>query len=194
MTHPQKSVNRYQEIFIRLLKRSILAAPFFLIGWYVLHKTTALDNIGLAFFGLAIMIVGAIILAFPLAELFAEPTGNLFWPDERFDRPQPAYSIPQSKRARGLYEEAMAGFEKIAEEHPEETQPYVEMIDIAIVNLHDPQRAHAIFLRGVSVLEKEEDRATLVRMYGAIQTRLNSRPGNSVAAAVTPCGGIRVKP
>lgn len=87
------------------------------------------------------MIMGSIIIAFPLAELIAEPTGNLFWPSDRFDRPQPAYSIPQSKRARGLYEEAMAGFEKLAEEHPQEVQPYVEMIDIAIVNLHDPLRA-----------------------------------------------------
>jgi len=124
------------------------------------------------------MIMGAIILAFPLAALIAEPTGNLFWPSEKYDRPQPQYSIPQSKRARGLYEEAMDGFEKIAEEHPQETQPYVEMIDIAIVNLHDPVRAKAIFHHGIDVLKKDEDRETLARMYRAIETRLNSRPGS----------------
>ena len=174
MKHRQKSVNRYREIFIRLLKRFILAAVFFLAGFYFLNQ----GNIGFLFIGFALFIVGAIILAFPLAALIAEPTGNLFWPSAHYDRPQPAYSIPQSKRARGLYEEAMAGFEKIAEEHPGEMQPYVEMIDIAIVNLHDQKRANAIFHRGISVLKKSEDRETLVRMYRAIQTRLNSRPGS----------------
>jgi len=174
MTNRRKSVDRYGGLFIRLLKRSILAAALFLIGFYLLHQ----GNIAFVFIGFAPIILGAIIIAFPLAELFAEPTGNLFWPSEHYDHPQPQYSIPQSKRARGLYEEAMTGFEKLAEEHPQETQPYFEMIDIAIVNLHDPQRAKAIFHRGIAALEKEEDRETLARMYRAIQTRLNSRPGN----------------
>lgn len=169
MKHRQRSVNRYGDLFIRLFKRSILAALFFLIGFYLLHTAFFI-------FGFVAFIAGAIILAFPLAELFAEPTGNLFWPSKQYDRPQPAYSIPQSKRARGLYEEAMAGFEKIAEEHPEEVQPYVEMIDIAIVNLHDPIRAQAIFRCGIDVLKKDEDREALARIYGAIKTRLNSRP------------------
>ncbi|MBU0714475.1 MAG: hypothetical protein KJ964_03835 [Verrucomicrobia bacterium] len=174
MKHRQKSIDRYGGLFIRLLKRVILAILLFVAGFYLLHQ----GNLGLLVIGFAPIILGAVIVAFPLAELFAEPTGNLFWPSEHYDRPQPAYSIPQSKRTRGLYEEAMAGFEKIAEEYPQEVQPYVEMIDIAVVNLHDPQRANAIFHRGVSILKKDEDRETLVRMYRAIQTRLNSRTGN----------------
>ena len=174
MKHRQQSVNRYGDFCFRLLKRFILAALFFSIGFYLLHQ----GNIGAAFIGLPAFIVGAIIVAPPLAELIAEPTGNLFWPSAQYDRPQPAYSIPQSKRARGLYEEAMAGFEKLAKEHPGEVQPYIEMIDIAIVNLHDPKRAQVIFHRGIDALQKDEDRETLARMYHAIQTRLNSRPGN----------------
>ena len=154
--------------------RFILAALFFWLGWYFLIH----GNIGGAFIGCAAFIMGAVIVAAPLAELIAEPAGNLFWPSARYDRPQPAYSIPQSKRARGLYEEAMAGFEEIAGEHPQEVQPYVEMIDIAIVNLHGPERAKAILQRGFFILKKDEDREALVRMYCAITTRLNSRPAN----------------
>lgn len=174
MKHRQKYVSRYGGIFFRLLKRFLWAGPCFLAGFYLLHS----NNPGVLCIGMACMILGSIILAFPLAELFAEPTGNLFWPSDRYDRPQPAYSIPQSKRARGLYEEAMAGFEQIAAEYPQETQAYVEMLDVAIVDLHDPQRAQAIFHRGISVLEKEDDRETLARMYRAIRTRLNSRSAN----------------
>jgi len=72
----------------------------------------------------------------------------------------------------------MAGFEKIAEEHPDEVKPYIEMIDIAIVNLKDPDRANAIYQRGLSLLSKEDDKAVLARMYGAMRTRLNARPSN----------------
>lgn len=173
MKRSLKSVND-EGIFSGLLKRSVWAVALFSIGWYLLRQ----EDIAFVLIGFVPIIVGAIIVAFPLAGLIAEPTGNLFWPSARYDRPQPAYSIPQSKRARGLYEEAMDGFEKIAEEYPQEIQPYIEMIDVAILNFHDPERAEAIFQRGVSILKKEEDRETLARMYGAIRTRLNSRPAN----------------
>ncbi|MDD5678815.1 MAG: hypothetical protein PHW60_12635 [Kiritimatiellae bacterium] len=173
MKNSQKSVSRYGDLFIRLLKRLIPAAACFLAGFYLLHTAFFI-------FAFPLFLAGAIILAAPLATLLAEPTGNLFWPSAYYDRPQPQYSIPQSKRARGLYEEAMAGFEEIAEEYPQETQPYVEMIDLAIVDFHDPERAKAVFHRGISILEKDEDRETLARMYGAIKTRLDSRPGNGL--------------
>jgi len=66
------------------------------------------------------------------------------------------YGIPRAKRANGLYEEAIADLEKIALEYPEELQPYVEIIDIAIVNLKDPERARQTYQRGLSVLKNEE--------------------------------------
>jgi len=124
------------------------------------------------------IVAGAIILASPLTRLLAEPAGSLFYPVRRFDRPQPMYSIPQSKRAKGLYEEAMAGFEKIAETYPDEVQPYIHMIDIAIVNLKDPDRANAIYQRGFSTLKQNDAKGELARMYSAIRTRLNARTSN----------------
>ena len=72
----------------------------------------------------------------------------------------------------------MAGFEGIAAEHPNEVKPYIEMIDIAIVNLKDPERANRIFQRGFCVLKKDENKEVLARMYGAIRTRLNAKPSN----------------
>jgi hypothetical protein len=69
----------------------------------------------------------------------------------------------------------MAGFEKIAQDFPDEVQPYIEMIDIAIVNLGDAGRANRIFQRGVSALKKDEDKEALASMYSAIRTRLNAR-------------------
>lgn len=161
-------MNDYRSICVSLGWRALIAAPFFVVG------------ITGALFVLSpyCIVVGAIIIASPLARLLAEPTGNLFWPSQCFKRPQPMYSIPQSKRAKGLYEEAIMGFEKIAADYPDEVQPYIEIIDIVIVNLNDPGRARKIYQRGMSLLKKDIDRELLTRMYGAILTRLNARPSN----------------
>ncbi len=128
--------------------------------------------------GSSSIILGAIILAFPLARLVAEPGGNLYWPGKELDRPQPMYSIPQAKRARGLFDEAMAGFQRIASEYPEEVKPYVEMIDIAVVDLRDKDMAAAIYRRGISVLKNDDDREALKRMYLGISSRLDAGEKN----------------
>jgi hypothetical protein len=173
-------MNEYKDIGFSLLKRSLIAVPFFVLGFFVLFHAQGglVGGFAMGLLGCGAIIVGAIVIAFPLARLIAEPSGSLFLPKEHFDRPQPRYGIPQSKRAQGLYEEAMAGFEKIAEEYPGEVKPYIEMIDIAIVNLKDPQRAYRIYQRGISTLKKREDRDVVVRMYEAIRSRLDTKPSN----------------
>lgn len=128
--------------------------------------------------GCALLVVGGVVLAFPIAGLLAERTGSLFWPNRRFDRPIPMYSIPQSKRKQGHFEEAIADYEGIAEEYPDETQPYVEMIDICIVDLKDPNRAYVIYDRGMNVLKKEKDKEALTTMYKAISSRLGAKMSN----------------
>ena len=90
----------------------------------------------------------------------------------------PFSCMPAAKRAKGLYEEAISGFEEIAQEYPKETKPYIEMIDIAIRNLKDPERANAIYRRGLAVLKRDKDREVLAIMYSATRTRLNSKPSN----------------
>jgi hypothetical protein len=66
----------------------------------------------------------------------------------------------------------MAGFEQIAEEYPEEVDPYVHIIDVSIVNLRDPNRANRIFQHGIEALKTDEDKERLARAYRAIRTRL----------------------
>lgn len=163
-----------------LLKRILVAALFVALGFFALSRATGhlLQIYATSLLGFACFIVATVILAFPLARLMAEPAGGLFYPGRRLDRPLPMYSIPESKRTQGLYEESIAGFERIAEEYPDEVKPYLEMIDISIRNLKDADRARDIFARGMSLLEKEEDRDVLEGMYVAIASRLNAKPSN----------------
>ena len=88
------------------------------------------------------------------------------------------YSIPESKRTQGLYEESITGFERIAEDYLDELKPYLEMIDILIRNLKDAARAEVIYQHGMSLLKSEKDKAVLAGMYTAIRSRLNAKPSN----------------
>jgi hypothetical protein len=174
-------MNNYRDIVTSLTLRLVPSSILFGLGWVLLVTgTSGWDAVPQLLLGMACFLVAAIIIARPIARLIAEPAGNLFYPEDHFDRPQPMYGIPESKRKKGLYEEAMAGFEKIANEFPNEIKPYVEMIDIAIVDLKDAERAHAIYRRGISVLKNAEAKEILARMYNAIRTRLNGRRTTSV--------------
>ncbi|MFC1497909.1 hypothetical protein ACFLS1_05485 [Verrucomicrobiota bacterium] len=171
-------LNNYRDIFKSLVLRGIIGLPLLVGGIIMLFSASDAHNPGIGLYACALIIPGAIVLAYPLARFLAEPAGSLFYPVTRASGPQPMYSIPESRRAKGLYEEAMAGFEKIAEDYPNETKPYIEMIDIAICDLKDSERANEIYKRGVSVMKKDEDKEVLARMYSAIRTRLNSKPSN----------------
>jgi hypothetical protein len=170
------------DILKSLSLRAVLGLPLTIGGIVMFFVADAVGNaamkLGLALVAYGMTMMGAVVLARPLARLIAEPFGAIYWPGKRFTRPQPIYGIPESQRAKGLYEEAMAGFERIAEDYPSEVRPYVEMMDMCIVNLKDPRRANAVYQRGVARLEKDEDKEALARMYSAIRTRLNARPSN----------------
>jgi hypothetical protein len=164
-------MTNYPEILKSLALRSLIALPFVLLGLTgELSFASVLSPM--------LLVAGAIIVAGPLARLIAEPAGCLFYPGEHASQPAPMYSIPESKRASGLYEEAISGFEQIAQDYPQEKKPYIEMIEIAICNLKDPKRANEIYRQGIAVLETDEDKESLAKMYSAIRTRLNTKPSN----------------
>jgi len=154
-----------RSILVSLGIRLLIASPFLILTFtgraFVMTPVCAL--------------IAAVILAQPVARLLAEPFGKLFWSAAEFDRPQPMYSISAAKRKKGLYEEAMAGFEEIARKYPRELKPYIDMIDIAIVDLHDGERANAIYQRGIARLKRTEDKEALAKMYRAIRSRLDRR-------------------
>ena len=127
---------------------------------------------GRLIFGMAFLLTGAIIIGPSLARLVAEPAGSLFYPGLQFDHPQPAYSIPEAQRKKGQFEEAFAGFERIAADYPQELKAYVAMIDIAIVDLRRPELAHSVYSHAELTLRTRKDRAALRVMYEAITSRL----------------------
>ena len=155
-------MNNYPSILKALAWRALIALPFFVMG----------ITGGLGLFSPFLIVIGGIIIGAPLARLIAEPSGSLFYPGTRTGKVEPVYSVPESLRKKGDYEEAMAGFEAITISHPDEVKPYIEMIDIAVMDLRDANRADDIYRRGMATLGKEEDRKVLTGMHRAIRSRL----------------------
>ena len=82
------AVIEYRDTLISLLLRALVAAPFFVAG-YILYRGggDSVAEMGRALLGCACVVVGAMIVAFPLARLLAEPAGDFFYPVRRFSRP-----------------------------------------------------------------------------------------------------------
>ena len=167
-------MSAYRELFKEFRIRLIVGFGCFVIG--LIFSSYSGGSLTGFLAALPFIIVGAIVVARPITAILAQPFSSLFYPLERFDGAQPIYGIPQSKRAKGLYEEAIAGYEKIAMKYPEEVKPYVEMLNIALMDLRDVERAKSILGRGLVLLDDESSRKILKDSYDAVVTRLREKP------------------
>ena len=175
-------MNIYSGTWKRLLFRLAVAAPLLAGGvWVMVGAGGGLAGAyATCLFGAAFVILGALVLANPLAELTANLTmkgaSALLFPDRYFPRPQPNYSIPESRVKAGHYTEAMALYETLAAEHPDEVRVYVEMMDLAVNHLHDGNGAKAIFQRGLAAVKGPAARGALTHAGEAILSRLAPDP------------------
>lgn len=168
-----------------LVRRFLPAlAALVLGGWILLGAGNPIHMLA----GLLFFLVSAIFISGPVARWLAEPAGSLFWPRRYYDRPQPMYGIPQSRRAKGHLEEALAEYENIAAAHPGEVRPWMEMVAIAIEDMKNPERARTILERGVTALKNPDDRDLLAKTYAEIRTRLEVRPPHLLRPIQPPTG------
>ena len=116
----------------------------------------------------AILLLGAILLAKPVAGWVGDWMAGLFMPGERHDRPQPMYSIPEGRMAREDYAGALEAYAELAAEHPREIAPYLRMMEIWLRVYRDPAAARTIrdnallSLKGKKNREKFEAAARLI--------------------------------
>lgn len=119
--------------------------------------------------GFPVIVLSAIIAAPQIANALTEWVVDFFSASEKFDHAPPMYGIPQGLRKSRRYEEAIAGYEAIAENYPDELKPYLEMIDIALADLKDVNRAELIYQRGVLSFEDEQSRRRLARQLSGLR-------------------------
>jgi len=150
------------------------------MAWWLLGGLRDKEGLGggnalSVFIGVACIALAGVVASLPIARFIANPLSNFFFPGARFSKPLPLYSVPETKRTSGLYEEAISGYEEIAADYPEEMRPYLEMMDIAIVELHDTERAEEIYQQARSIFTKPEDREILEKKYAWILECLDEK-------------------
>jgi tetratricopeptide (TPR) repeat protein len=153
----------------RLGLRLLGTAPLWGLGFYWLF------SLGTVFYGAALLIIAGMIVAFPLAELFARPLTAFYFPTEGA-KPTGNCSIPEARVKQGRYEEAMQEYEKITTAHPQEVRAHIGMVEIAFRYLHDADRAGRLYARAMNVLQKHAAQAALHQAYTAHRSWFENPP------------------
>jgi hypothetical protein len=118
-----------------------------------------------------LVVLGAILLSWDLSSFISGAFMNLIFP-RRDAEVKPMYGIPEALMAKGLYAEAEQEYEKIIREFPDEVKPHIDMLNIAVVRMNNPELAEKIFQKGMSVLKDPNAKQTLSTCYESIRTQL----------------------
>ncbi len=165
----------YRDLFKNLGWRALIAGLVLGFGGSVISKGLGggggLNSAGYFIFGMAIFVVAAIIMGRPMAAVVGEFITNIFYPSYHYKGPQPVYGIPEANRKKGRIQVSFDGFQKIAEEYPQELRAYIEMIDIAIMDMKAPDLASSVHQSGLENLKEEEARGVLSNRYKEICSR-----------------------
>jgi hypothetical protein len=158
-------MNLRNEFFVPLAWRIVISAVPFSIGWWMVSRTMITGDANIVMVAIAVVLMTApgFIIAPPIARFLGNYMGSLFYPDATHVRPPPVYSLPRARRIQGHFEESLALYRKIVEEHPQETQAYLDMLDITIDDLRDFARAEKIAHSAIAVLKSPQDRARIRR-------------------------------
>ena len=160
-----------RRISIRLLVALILLAASFRLMALAAEINDGFGSFPAVLLSMALLVLAVIILAPSIARGLVDKVADIFMYSEKFDRAPPMYGRPAALRKSREYEEAMAAYEEIAEEYPDEIKPYLEMIDMAMRDLNDPERAELIYQQGLLKFQNEEDRKRLARQLSGLRLK-----------------------
>jgi len=130
-------------MILRTAGLALCAAVWWWLGAKGQEKGLA-DGMPLILGAHAVLIVAAIFMARPLAGVLGDWVSGLFMPGDRHSRPQPMYSIPESRMAAEDYPGALEAYAALAGEHPEEIAPHLRMMEIWLRLYRDTDSARTI--------------------------------------------------
>lgn len=160
-----------------LLTRILLSLPFHVGALYLLLMASGTGHVIKMVLGIALMLVGALILMPRIGDMFSLSFQHLFYPDAKFTKIPPIYGPAESLVKKGLYEEAMEAYRGISEKHPDEAKPYLDMIDVAAYRMRDVHRADQIYQQGIENLRDPRAIHLLKTLYKDLRARGETETG-----------------
>lgn len=157
-------MKKFSYRLIPIVLRLLISISLFLLGFYFISiADKGFPSLPQIFFGMACFMVGAFLIAGPIARLISSPAGALYFPKGETET-VPMYGMADSFEKRGMYFQALDEYKKIAERYPAELRPYIEMINIAIEHLNDFGLASSIRDKGISIFKGREGEKVLREM------------------------------
>jgi len=111
------------------------------------------------------IIAFAVLIAIPMSELFAHFFPDVFSARQWRSKPKPTFSIVRSLCRQEKYTEAIAELERMAAEDPQDLDIWLEMLEIAWMDLRDSDITESIYREALSVLETPASRNQIQNVY-----------------------------
>lgn len=147
-----------------LFRHLLMALPFLVPGVYSLPITEK-KPVPIFMLGIFLLMVGAIVIAKPLAALLTSSAGSILFPGSAGGRKNLMFSIAESRIMEKKYDEALFLFNEMIPQDPKRLEIYLRIMHLAMEKINRPEKARDAFRAGLKNLKDADDRKTLVREY-----------------------------
>jgi hypothetical protein len=108
--------------------------------------------------------VGSAFLAIQVVSWIGNNFGKIFTFGGHFNKPQPAYSLPEGLAASGQYACAILAYNELAKNHPEEILPHLRVMRIWIEKMNDVDAAVMAYNLALKKIRGQKNRNEFVKM------------------------------
>ena len=115
---------------------------------YIAGNGGGFAAVGPLLFSLMLICAGGFVMAPGLARGVAAPMGRLFYPHKPLE-PAPLFSLSRGLRHQGRFNDAMNEYRKVISEFPDAKDAYLEMIDMAVLEMDDRSLGRKILLEAL---------------------------------------------
>lgn len=150
-----------------ILKRTLWALPPVLICIYCVRKAiyasgSSLEFVAWFLFAVAMLILVAIQVAFPIAGMIGDWVARFYMPGG-VEIPPVSYILADQYELERRWEQSIAEFQKIIDYHPEELPAHLGRVRVAIRGFDDGELAR-IFLRASLRTLRDPESQEVLRM------------------------------
>ncbi|MFT5125991.1 MAG: hypothetical protein ACI9TH_002023 [Kiritimatiellia bacterium] len=136
-------------VIFEYLNRQFFAIPFFIGGVWLMFNNPLV--------GISLLMVSAVIVARPLAAVFADAfVEGLFSNREAIAEIPPIYSIAEARLQEGNFEAARERYDAMLESHPHVLKVYTDAFRLAARYMKDRTYFDLIRQRGLVGLKKQD--------------------------------------
>lgn len=144
----------------QLIKRFLIALPFFIIGRFFFNQITLFS-----IFGLFLFLIGAFILLQPLFNLFISPISSIIFSSAPAKEKNLNFSIAESRIMEENFEEALRLYKEMVQIDPKRVEIYIRIINLTALKMKEPDAAYEAFHIGLRNIVEPKDREELSTKY-----------------------------